>query len=134
VPSITCINEDSDGNLDPGDTTRDIHAPLDYHIGRLPYTTVIRPVPTPSTSNPTAVAWILNHSDGCLLGALYTTPEYRRRGLARMVTQERVREAEKDGIRGFSFVCVGNEARGREDVGGYGLDQGLEGAVGLCEG
>lgn len=54
--------------------------------------------------------------------------------MARMVTQERVREAEKDGIRGFSFVCVGNEARGREDVGGYGLDQGLEGAVGLCEG
>lgn len=78
----------------------------------MPYTTVIRPLPTPEEPNPGAVAWILTHADGDQ-GALYTSPEYRRRGLARWVTQERLKEAGKSGIRGFCYVFIGNEVSGK---------------------
>ena len=46
-------------------------------------------------------------------------PDYRRRGLARWVANERLKAAAKSGIRGFCFVYVGNEVSQRmwEDLG-----------------
>jgi GNAT superfamily N-acetyltransferase len=51
----------------------------------------------------------LNHGAGDL-GALYTMPEYRRRGLAKKVVQDRLRSIAGMGIEGYVWVVEGNTA------------------------
>jgi len=87
--------------------------------------TAVRPAQAPAAPAAAAaaryvppVAWIITHSNGSQ-GALYTVPAYRRRGLARLVTAERIQRTQ--GYRSFVYVEVGNtvsenlwEARGWE--------------------
>lgn len=66
------------------------HSPA-YILARSPYTTLLRP-----KEGGRPVCWILTHADGSL-GALYTLPEWRRRGLAKVVVRERLRAMAKEG-------------------------------------
>lgn len=50
----------------------------------------------------------MTHSAGDL-GALYTLPEYRRRGLAKWVVEERLKGLREDGMRGMVWVGQNNE-------------------------
>lgn len=43
-------------------------------------------------------------------GVLYTIPEWRRKGLAKIVTYFRLKESAKSGVRGFVWVFAGNQA------------------------
>lgn len=60
--------------------------PPKYILARSAYTTLVRP----AAGGP-PVCWVLTHADGSL-GALYTLPEWRRRGLAKLVVAQRLRE------------------------------------------
>jgi ribosomal protein S18 acetylase RimI-like enzyme len=53
------------------------------------------------------VAWVLTVADGSV-GALYTLPDYRRRGLAKAVLAHRLGRME--GLPGFCHVEVTNGA------------------------
>lgn len=68
--------------------------------------TVVRPATAGSYAAP--VSWILTHSNGSQ-GALYTMPQYRRRGLAQFVTATRLAAA-PPGLRSFVYVTEGNSA------------------------
>lgn len=59
--------------------------PPKYILARSAYTTLVRPV-----AGGAPVCWVLTHADGSL-GALYTLPEWRRKGLAKLVVAERLR-------------------------------------------
>lgn len=59
--------------------------PPKYILARSKYTTLVRPI---DGGDP--VCWVLTHADGSL-GALYTLPEWRRKGLAKIVVAERLR-------------------------------------------
>jgi len=130
-------------DVDMIQSTCDVPRSKEYYLSRMGHTTVLRPSPLPSSHTttdpstptstgsaeyPSAVSWIMTHSDGAL-GALYTLPSHRRQGLARLVTKRRLREMGKQSPitrqdyfgeeylirpeRGFCFVFKGNEASER---------------------
>lgn len=65
--------------------TCDVPRPFEYYASRSPHTTVIRESHAPRR----AICWIIHHADGAL-GALYTLPEWRRRGLAAVAVRRRM--------------------------------------------
>lgn len=73
-----------------------------YYASRALDTTVYR------TEGGTLAAWIITNLDGSL-GALYTMPEYRRRGLARALVAEHLKKHARD-VRGFCHIERGNTA------------------------
>lgn len=81
--------------------------PPPYILSRSAYTTLLRP-----QEGGRPVCWILTHADGAL-GALYTLPEWRRKGLAKLVVRERLRDMAKEGngvLRANLQVEAGNTA------------------------
>ena len=81
----------------------------EYYALRGAYTTCLRrrsdTVPNP---NPCEV-WVMTHGDGSL-GALWTQPAFRRRGLAKVVMAEHLAKEEARGVPGFCYIEEGNEA------------------------
>lgn len=89
--------------------TREAQSPISYYYKQLPHTTVLRPKSAPDEPPKRAVCWIMTHAAGDQ-GVLYTLPEWRRKGLAKIVTAVRLKEAAKSGVRGFVWVFAGNAA------------------------
>jgi hypothetical protein len=103
-------------------STCDVPRPLAYYASRSSQSTVIR-----HKSTGEAVCWIILHADGSI-GALYTIPTWRRKGLAEIVVRHNItsRQAitksstqnvkEKQGKeerRDFCYVFKGNTASER---------------------
>lgn len=53
--------------------------------------------------------WVFTHGDGSI-GALYTMPEYRRKGLAKAVLHRHVDRETQRGIPRFCYIEEGNDA------------------------
>lgn len=85
---------------------------LALYRARLGYTSVVRPRVEAGERTPLPVAWVLTLSDGST-GALYTMPEYRRRGLAKVVVADRLAKCAGLGLRSYCHVEVTNEASER---------------------
>jgi GNAT superfamily N-acetyltransferase len=93
-------------------STCDVPRPLAYYVSRSHCSTVIRQISTQE-----AVCWIILHADGAL-GALYTLPDWRRKGLAEIVVRQNIRWRNlhldgKGGRRDFCYVFKGNTASER---------------------
>ncbi|ORY27354.1 hypothetical protein BCR39DRAFT_538447 [Naematelia encephala] len=85
--------------------TRDIPIPLPYYHSLVRETTVIRTI-----STGTAISWSMTQHDG-VIGSLYTLPDYRRRGLAQIVVEQRIkRDLETGfGVGGYCYIYRGNK-------------------------
>lgn len=68
-------------------STCDVPRPRAYYQSRAPHTTVLRRLEEPKE----AVCWSMHHADGAM-GALYTLPAWRRKGLAECVVKRRIRD------------------------------------------
>ena len=100
-------------------STCDVPRPLEYYRSRSSQSTVIR-----HKSSGEAVCWILLHADGSI-GALYTLPQWRRKGLAEIVVRQNIKcrqiQLSQHGDRGghreerrdFCYVFKGNTASER---------------------
>ncbi|BEI90949.1 uncharacterized protein CcaverHIS019_0310190 [Cutaneotrichosporon cavernicola] len=74
----------------------------EWYAAQLGHTSVLRPTP-----DSLPVAWVVTVADGAI-GALYTLPEFRRRGLAKAVLAHRL--GKMTGLPGFCHVEVTNGA------------------------
>lgn len=53
--------------------------------------------------------WVMTHGDGSI-GALYTQPGYRRRGLAKLVLRRHVQKEEARGVPRYCYIEADNDA------------------------
>lgn len=73
---------------------------------------MLRPQSGPNDPTPLPVAWVITLADGST-GALYTMPQYRRRGLAKVVVADRLAKCEGMGMPSYCHVEVTNQASER---------------------
>lgn len=71
-------------------------------------TTALRPRRADGEYAPPA-AWVMTHGDGSV-GALWTQPAYRRRGLAKVVLARHLADLAEQGVPGHCYVEEGNDA------------------------
>lgn len=83
-----------------------------FYAARLEYTSVLRPASPTGVARPLPVAWVITLPDGAI-GALYTMPDYRRRGLAKMVVADRLAKCAHLGLPTYCHVEVTNQASER---------------------
>jgi GNAT superfamily N-acetyltransferase len=92
-------------------STCDVPRPLAYYASRSSQSTVIRHKITRE-----AVCWIILHADGSI-GALYTLPKWRRKGLAEIVVRQNIKSRQamtkSSERRDFCYVFKGNTASER---------------------
>lgn len=81
---------------------------LEYYASRAAHTTVLRPTATQDNPTPLPVAWFMTHGDGSV-GALHTMPDYRRRGLAKVLIAKHLGDLEARGVPVYCNVENGNE-------------------------
>ncbi|KAI5480282.1 hypothetical protein MNV49_001241 [Pseudohyphozyma bogoriensis] len=97
------IRNGEPGDIDAMTSTSEIKRTREYIQSRLS-TASVATIPTSPNPN-LAVSWALTVPDTSI-GTLYTSPHHRKKGLAKLVVQHRLREA---GGRGFCYVKTGNE-------------------------
>jgi len=98
-------------------STCDVPRPHAYYASRAHLSTVIRQ----ADSRNEAVCWIVVHADGAL-GALYTLPAWRRKGLAEIVVRQNIRyrrtqldDHEKHGEESIDIVGGEHEAKSQRN-------------------